>query len=66
MSCDMTPPATVSFRLLLAVLFRGLGGAQSPTSVPVGYDAAVVSPVFFGYTSTTEQDMDEACTKVGK
>lgn len=37
-----------------------LGGARAS----LGYDAAVVSPIFFGYTSTTEADVDEACAKV--
>ncbi|CAN0520076.1 unnamed protein product, partial [Ectocarpus sp. 12 AP-2014] len=39
---------------------RNLGGAilQHDTGVTFGCDAAVVSPVFFGYMSTTEADVD--------
>lgn len=46
--------------------FRNLGGAisQHDTGVTFACDAAVVSPVFFGYTSTTEADVDAENAKV--
>ncbi|CBJ26303.1 Hypothetical leucine rich repeat protein [Ectocarpus siliculosus] len=45
---------------------RNLGGAisQHDTEVTFGCDAAVVSPVFFGYMSTTEADVDAENAKV--
>lgn len=38
---------------------------QGDSRASFGYDATMVSPIFFGYTSTTEADMDAACAKVG-
>lgn len=47
--------------------YRNLGGVTAKpggSKARLGYDAAVVSPIFFGYTSTTEADVDAACAKV--
>lgn len=38
---------------------------QGDSRASFGYDATVVSPIFFGYTSTTDADVDAECAKVG-
>eukprot|EP00903_Cladosiphon_okamuranus_P019664 g18076.t2 len=42
---------------------RDQPASQGDSRAFFGHDAAVVSPIFFGYTSTTDADVDAACAK---
>lgn len=50
------------------LVYRALGDTPAEQSVQSSFtsDAAVVTPVFFGYMPTTEADVDAARAKVGK
>lgn len=54
--------------MIVRLVHRALGGmtAEQSVQMPLRRDAAVITPVFFGYTLTTEADVDAASAKVGK